>query len=115
MTANVTIVYADKKSVVTVPNTALRFRPPPEAGAQPSGDTRRGRDAGAGADDSKTIWTLAGGAPAALAVKVGLSDGAYTEILGNDLKEGDAVVIDATVTGKSSAGSAPTGTVRRPF
>lgn len=34
MTANVTIVYADRRDVVAVPNAALRFRPPPEANVQ---------------------------------------------------------------------------------
>ncbi|HSP20502.1 MAG TPA: efflux RND transporter periplasmic adaptor subunit, partial [Myxococcaceae bacterium] len=30
MTANVTVVYADRQEVLRVPNAALRFRPPPE-------------------------------------------------------------------------------------
>ncbi|HZJ52636.1 MAG TPA: efflux RND transporter periplasmic adaptor subunit, partial [Myxococcaceae bacterium] len=30
MTANVTVVYADRQDVLRVPNAALRFRPPPE-------------------------------------------------------------------------------------
>jgi HlyD family secretion protein len=141
MTANATVTYADKKDVLAVPNAALRFRPPSEANvpkAAASGASRRARDAGApsgqgasgdgaGADgrgegrgdgksDAKSMWTLTGMVPAQVALKTGLSDGAYTEVLNDDVKEGDVVIIDATVSGKESAPSAPTTTARRsPF
>jgi HlyD family secretion protein len=136
MTANVTIVYDDERDVVSVPNAALRFRPPPESGvkvpdapsASAGGGHRRDRDGGAGdgsgppgrggggggaPNDSKTVWVLAAGVPAQVTVKVGLSDGAYTAIVGGDLKEGDVVIVDASVEGKAPA--APTTTTRRPF
>ena len=54
MTANVTVVYADRPDVLRVPNAALRFRPPPEmlaalgAGERYSADGSPGRDGGAG-------------------------------------------------------------------
>jgi HlyD family secretion protein len=151
MTANVTIVYDDERDVLSVPNAALRFRPPPESGVKvpdaasaSGGGGRRGRDrdgGGGGGDpsgggpgpgpgpgpgsqgrggggggapnDAKTVWILVGGVPTPSNVKVGLSDGAYTAIVGGDLKEGDVVIVDASVEGK--APSAPTTTTRRPF
>ena len=62
------------------------------------------------------MWTLKDGVLAQITLKTGLSDGAYTEILNGDVKEGDAVVVDATVAGKESASPAPTTTARRsPF
>jgi hypothetical protein len=49
-------------------------------------------------------------------VETGLSDGAYTEILNDTVKEGDAVIVDANVSGKDAASAAPTTTARRsPF
>lgn len=44
MTANVTFVYAEKDTALTVPNTALRFRPPPAlaASASPLGSASSG-------------------------------------------------------------------------
>jgi HlyD family secretion protein len=135
MTANSTVTYADKKDVLAVPNAALRFRPPPEANlAKPAASARegRGRDVGStsgqgsgggggehrgeGRGEAKSIWTLNGAEPVQVPVKTGLSDGAYTEILNDDVKEGDIVIVDATVAGKESAASAPTTTTRRsPF
>ena len=135
MTANSTVTYADKKDVVAVPNAALRFRPPPEANVpKPAASAReaRGRDVGSasgqgsgggggerrgeGRGEAKSIWTLNGAEPVQVPVKTGLSDGAYTEILNDDVKEGDIVIVDATVAGKESAASAPTTTARRsPF
>ncbi|MGH7269883.1 MAG: efflux RND transporter periplasmic adaptor subunit [Polyangiaceae bacterium] len=107
MTANATIVYADDKDVLAVPNAALRFRPPPEAGTPsvPSGPK-------AGKSDTKTLWRLVGGSPAQTQVRAGLSDGAFTEVIGDTVKAGDLVVVDATVNAK---GAAPTVTGRRPF
>jgi HlyD family secretion protein len=142
MTANSTVTYADKKDVLAVPNAALRFRPPPEANAVKaagSAESRRSREtgtapgpAGAGAgegrgegrgenrNDAKSIWVLNGGVPVQVPLKIGLTDGAYTEVLNTDVanvanvKEGDVVIIDATVAGKEPASTAPTTTTRRP-
>jgi HlyD family secretion protein len=151
MTANVTVVYADEKNVIAVPNTALRFKPPvdvavpsasapPEAPAAPTeiasasasasapasasasasapasepapapaGSGRRGtRGGGAPASptDPRPIYLLRDGAPLAVIVKPGLSDGTYTEIVSGDLKEGDDVIVDATVEGASAVPAA---------
>lgn len=42
-----------------------------------------------------TLWTLQNGRPAAVNVRAGISDGSHTEILGEGLGEGTAVVIGA--------------------
>lgn len=72
MTANVTVVYADRRDVLAVPNAALRFRPPPEAKLQaknrPPGEHRRG-GGGEGGDASSAgpgaAAATAGGGPGA--------------------------------------------------
>jgi HlyD family secretion protein len=132
MTANVTIIYAQKDDVLAVPNQALRFRPPPEmpgaatAAASGSGSAqRRGggqgapggaqggpgggrqRPGGGGGDEAgapRTVYVLRDGQPQAITIQTGLTDGTNTELVSGDLKEGDLLVTDATVTG----GAAPT-------
>lgn len=47
MTANVSVTYAERDDVLSIPNSALRFNPPPEAGAPtPPKSARRGRPSG---------------------------------------------------------------------
>ncbi|HEY5962055.1 MAG TPA: efflux RND transporter periplasmic adaptor subunit, partial [Polyangiaceae bacterium] len=131
MTANASIVFAERADALAVPNAALRFNPPPEAnlklpekvGKDPTGRAaplgtgqhgQRGSGSpgamGGGApSDTKTLWVPKWTSAEAVSVKVGLSDGTYTELVESPIKEGDKVVIDATVSGKSS-NAASTGT-----
>jgi HlyD family secretion protein len=149
MTANVSIIIAERKDAIRVPNAALRFRPPdvmskdvktnatkeaatngsgPGAGAgavagggsnRPPGGGRRDRGAGGGGPGGggnrvhvehqpiRTVYVLADKEdPTKLTpiqVKVGISDGVYTEVT-EGLKEGDQVV-----TGISLPSDQPTG------
>lgn len=70
----------------------------------PSGEGMRERGRGAGAAEFKTLWVPKGTSAEALMVRLGLTDGTYTEVLGNRLKEGDSVIVGATVNGKSTGG-----------
>ncbi|HLL54883.1 MAG TPA: efflux RND transporter periplasmic adaptor subunit, partial [Myxococcaceae bacterium] len=181
MTANVTVIYAERDNVLKIPNAALRFRPPPGlfaregqggerrgggdraggggeqraggrggpggsgggalaanaapggapaggpaggppgappgggraqaggavipaggAGTPPAGGAQPGAGAQAGGrrdrpqDDRKTLWVLREGKPTPVRVKVGLSDGSFTELMEGELREGDEVITDAT-------------------
>ncbi len=168
MTANVTVIYADKEDVLALPNAALRFRPPPalvgsgapsvsgaprggdamaaerpassataapdpaapqgstppaaSGSAPPAGDAvpvasggRRGRG-GRGANggeqplDLRFVWVMRGPKPERVPVRIGLTDGTLTEVVGGGLKEGDAVVTEAI----SSDNSAPATTTKAP-
>jgi HlyD family secretion protein len=71
----------------------------PSNQAAPRGSGRSGQS------DFKTVWIPKGTSAEAVMVKVGLSDGTYTELLGSKLKEGDPVITDSTVNGKSSGGA----------
>jgi HlyD family secretion protein len=97
--------------VLTVPNAALRFQPPSErveGGASPAGpaegrDGRRGEDGGGGGSGGRgALWLPAGANVRRLPVKVGLSDRLVTEVEGEGLAEGTAVVV-----GDDRAGAAP--------
>ena len=155
MTANVSIVTAVERNILTIPNAALRFKwqpsgdaaaavaVPQQAGDRRSGEAapvaglrqeepkrrptvaaeeptgarqspgeRRGNGAsGAGKtkDSGRTdgnrggsltarqgVWVLDGQTPRRVPVAVGISDGSITAVLAGELKEGDAVIIEAT-------------------
>jgi HlyD family secretion protein len=118
MTANVTFVYADKTDVLRVPNVALRFRPPadalPSSSARPVGSAEEprmrrpggGGGRGEGASDQRAVWVLRGGVPVRRSVKVGVTDGSYTEIVEGELQAGEAVITATT----ADAGQAKPGT-----
>jgi HlyD family secretion protein len=121
MTANVTVIYAERKDALAVSNAALRFRGPPSAagsaGASPSGSGRGhhgppGAASAAPADpdapESKTVWVLRGSTPTQVTIHTGLSDGTVTEVV-DGLAEGDAVIVDLDNGDGSSPASSSKG------
>ena len=98
LTANVRFEVQDRKGVLLVPNSALRWTPPAElvAGDIPS-DQRDGPKATASMDTGK-IWVADGEKVRAVEVTVGGSDGSFTEIRGSNVTDGLSIV-----TGLASA------------
>ena len=89
MTADVKIIVAEKKDVMRVPTSALRFIPPSSA--------QIGTD---NVDINVTphVWVPAkNGAISAIAVKPGVGDGRFTEITDGDIKEGEEVIVEALI------------------
>jgi HlyD family secretion protein len=85
MTANVTITTARREHALRVPTRALRFRPPDAAGdgavAAPATPPPGSR-----------VWVLDGtGGPEARAVRTGIADDQFTEIL-SGVDEGTRVI-----------------------
>jgi HlyD family secretion protein len=115
MTAAATIVAQEAKGVLLVPNTALRFSPasgngatsanssilsklmprPPRSGTKTAGTDRRG-------GGPRQIWVLQDGQPVAMTVKTGISDGRNTEVSGETLSEGLAVITEQRAAGTGS-------------
>lgn len=87
MTATATIVSDERKDVLMVPNAALRFTPPAlsKEATRPTPGARR-------------VWVLENGTPSPRPVKTGASDGQFTELVGDSLHEGDALLIDVVET-----------------
>jgi HlyD family secretion protein len=118
MTATVTIVTAERSDVVLVPNRALRFTPPSEIkdiggprfsmfgrgrGNQkhedePKADEEAGEAAQSGPKPS-TVWIEEAGKPRAVSVRIGLSDGEWTEVLDSELQVGTPVLVDVLANG----------------
>ncbi len=103
MTATSTIIAVERKAVLLVPNTALRFSPQSAVAAKAKNGSdimasvmprlpRASKKASGGM--AKQVWVLRDGAPMAVNVSPGISDGRMTEITGGDLTPGMAVITD---------------------
>ncbi len=82
MTANTTIIYAERKDALLVPNAALRYRPLSAAVPQPA------------AAGERVVWVLRGPAPEPVSLALGVSDGTNTEALGGGISVGDKIVTE---------------------
>ncbi|MBE0624323.1 MAG: efflux RND transporter periplasmic adaptor subunit [Burkholderiales bacterium] len=71
-----------------------------------------GRSAGSGGARGRVFVLDDGGRARAVGVRTGLSDGSMTELLGGDLKQGDALIVGTAQSGSSAA--RPSGP-RMPF
>ncbi len=77
MTANVSIIVKKKENILTVINPAFKFTPQ-------GGDVKY---------DTQGVWVLKNNKPTRITVKTGISDEAKTEIITDEIKEGDMVII----------------------
>ncbi len=104
MTANVSIVVAQREAVLKVPNAALRFTPQTAGQAErftPGGKlakmkgTEQTAGAGRGATTlSRTVWQEGpSGELESVPVQTGISDGVATEIVSGELSEGASVIV----------------------
>ncbi|MDR2365225.1 MAG: efflux RND transporter periplasmic adaptor subunit [Zoogloeaceae bacterium] len=105
MTASVEIITTRREKALLIPNAALRFTPPAEGAANTRSfidrlmpaPPRRSRNNG-GANQQRgaapTAWILHDGLPQPVTLKVGISNGAYTEVLGGELSAGAEVITE---------------------
>ncbi|HZV46437.1 MAG TPA: efflux RND transporter periplasmic adaptor subunit [Thermodesulfovibrionales bacterium] len=85
MTANVSIIVATKKDVLKIPNAALRFK----MNETEKKTTEKKAAGGPG------VWILEQGKPERIAISPGISDGRYTEITSDSLREGQEVILES--------------------
>jgi len=124
MTANCTIVTNRKLNAMRVPAVALRFNPNAylKEEKKPSGSATAGQSQhlssaavvakGLVAKREDRVWILENGKPKALPVKIGVTDGLFTEVSGEGVTEGMVVLTGIDDSGKKAAmaqGSAPLG------
>jgi HlyD family secretion protein len=94
MTALADIILADEKDVLRVPTAALRFIPLPSSNIKTEPD-----DASGGSH----VWILLkDGKITPVSVRPGVSDDMYTEINEGDIKEGQKVIVESSVSESES-------------
>ena len=89
MTANVSFTYRESAHALRVPNTALRFQPDAALIARMTTSAPP-----APSRESRTLWLLRSGAPRAVSVRVGITDGSATEILSGEVNPGDEAIVE---------------------
>ncbi|WP_447976676.1 efflux RND transporter periplasmic adaptor subunit [Candidatus Nitrospira bockiana] len=94
MTANVSIVTAQKDQVVRIPNAALRFKMP---GAPP-------------ARKKATVWVMdPPGQPRPITIRAGILDSSFTEMLEGEVREGDPVIVGIEMPDEAEQKALPPG------
>ena len=106
MTATVNVETARRDNVLRAPVAAIRFKPTTDvlkamgmANTTPPRDTR----------GTATVWQYSGSAAVGVPVKLGASDGTWTEILGAPFPEGSQLVtrVNTPAAPAAAPGSAP--------
>jgi HlyD family secretion protein len=101
MTANVAVIIQTRSDVIKITNAAMRFKMSDKSvvtGGKGAGENKRG----------PSLWVLENGKPRRVAITPGISDGNYTEVESGDLKDGQAVIVEALKQNKTQA-SPPSG------
>lgn len=112
MTANVEFLVSQKSDVLRIPNVAIRFRPPEEKQeaqelmrqASRTAGSRGGRRGGADrsrrgrSGDGKDgrwvrIYVLNDQQPTQVQVRLGITDGSYTEVMEGEIQEEQQVIL----------------------
>ena len=92
MTASARILTEERQAVLKVPNEALRFRPTTPDGTPVKLEVKK-REEGPGIPGR--VWVLgADGNPAPLSLRLGVSDGKFTEVLQGQVKEGTEIILN---------------------
>lgn len=95
MTANVSIITAEEKDALCVPNRALKFTPP-------DNDKRY---------EQQGLWIVDKGKAHRINIKVGASDDNYTQIISDEITEGTQVAVGVS----NSKEKKQTGRMRPPM
>jgi HlyD family secretion protein len=85
---------AQHRNVLLIPNAALRFKPAEDsrvtAKGNPPADKAQGR--------TGTVYVLAQKLLTAVPVRIGISDGRFTEVITGNVKDGDLLVVGTMET-----------------
>lgn len=91
MTASAKILTEERQDVLKVPNEALRFRPTQADGTPIKLEVKK-REEGAGIPGR--VWVLgADGNPAPVGLRLGVSDGKFTEVLKGEVTQGTEIIL----------------------
>jgi HlyD family secretion protein len=107
MTATAEIIVEEVQDALLVPNAALRFSPPADSADEnggfldrllPGPPHFRAPSAPEQTGPARQVWVMRDGAPVAVAIVTGASDGNRTEVREGDIQEAEAVIIDLAAT-----------------
>jgi HlyD family secretion protein len=122
MTANVSILIEHKEDALKIPNSALRFRPPSagkEGEKRKTGALAKGQSSTTQGEERRPgrVWVLSQeGKPVPVSVRLGITDGTFSEVGSGDLKEGTEVIVEGISKQKNqsqAAGKPPTMRIGR--
>jgi HlyD family secretion protein len=117
MTAYVSIAVADRHDILAVPNAALRFKPanevknnnqtlknnPSQTGGAKGAAKKSPNDGFSG-----KVYVLKKGKIVPVAVKLGITDNRNTEIISDEIKAGDQLILgDAQAASAAPASGSP--------
>ena len=104
MTATAEIIVEQVQDALLVPNAALRFSPPTDTSADENGGFLdrllpgpphfRAPSAPEETGPARRVWVMRGGAPVAVAIVTGATDGNRTEVRAGEIEVSEAVIID---------------------
>jgi HlyD family secretion protein len=127
MTANVQFLVSRKEDVLTIPNMAMRFKPPeekeeaqellrreqsrtaPKVGARRTSrqSAARGSGASGGGTRRARIYLLKDDKAQPVEIQMGITDGSRTEIRSGDVQENDPVIIGMSSNADASGPALP--------
>lgn len=91
MTAYVNVIVSQRKSALLVPNAALRFKPEGAQAVAKGKPVEEKEPRGAGG----SVFVIEKERLRAVPLRLGISDGKFTEVLSGDVKDGDPLVVGA--------------------
>jgi HlyD family secretion protein len=119
LTAYVSIIEAERKYVLFVPNAGLRFKPTRSYNGK-NGESKKRNGGRAGGEKSGDgmkpqrdgyfgkVYALRNAKLVPIGVSLGITDGRNTEIVGGDLQSGDELIVgEAKTDSKPNTGGAP--------
>jgi HlyD family secretion protein len=125
LTANVSFQVGRRENVLLVPNAALRFTPrsaPASTESSPAERRARASTRPAAPEEGTargTVWVQDGTSVKPIRVRTGLTDGAMTEVISDQLTEGSEVIVGeprgGSDSGLGAGGGAGTSGPTNPF
>ncbi|MGZ8251169.1 MAG: efflux RND transporter periplasmic adaptor subunit [Methylophilaceae bacterium] len=120
MTAYVNIAVSNHDDVLLAPNAALRYKPKLDDADSTEASAKQKRNGGKkrGKSDDMAVgkvYVLRDSKPAEVKVRLGISDGRFTEIKSRDLKPGDKVIVGETLPDGQSPASGSSNMRMRMF
>lgn len=103
MTATAEVIVKTVESALLIPNGALRFVPESIAMQEAVADQKGGGESGNADPSAGRVFVKdEKGQPVERKVKIGVTDGVFTEVIEGELKEGDEVLTDVQRAGSGA-------------